>query len=143
MGGVDSGDHVRGYYRVRTKFRKFYMYIFTFMLDVAITNAYKIIKYHTQGSQANNMKAFRVKLATQLIAHYNSRKLRGRHSINVKPLPLSHFPLKHPEGERGKCKACLPRRNDTRWFCTDCEAWLCHSGQSESDCFLKWYKYGL
>ncbi len=48
MGGVDSGDQARGYYRMRTKFRKFYMYIYTFLLDVAITNAQKLHKHHSQ-----------------------------------------------------------------------------------------------
>ena len=36
MGGVDRGDQLRGYYSCRTKSRKFYKYIFTFLLDVAI-----------------------------------------------------------------------------------------------------------
>ena len=37
MGGVDCGDQLHGYYSCRTKSRKFYKYIFTFLLDVAIT----------------------------------------------------------------------------------------------------------
>ena len=36
MGGVDSGDQLRGYYRCRVKSRKFYKYIFYFL----ITNAF-------------------------------------------------------------------------------------------------------
>ena len=40
MGGVDRGNQLRGYYSCRTKSRKFYKYIFTFLLDVAITNSF-------------------------------------------------------------------------------------------------------
>ena len=37
MGGVDCGDQLRGYYSCHTKSSK---YIFQFLFDVAITNAY-------------------------------------------------------------------------------------------------------
>ena len=40
MGGVDLGDQLRGSYHVRLKNRKNYKYIFCFLFDVAITNAY-------------------------------------------------------------------------------------------------------
>ena len=40
MAGVDKGDQLRQYYRVRTKCTKHYKYIFWFMFDVAITNAF-------------------------------------------------------------------------------------------------------
>ena len=44
MGGVDCGDQLRGYYRCRSKSRNFYKYIFFFLFDVAITNAYLLLK---------------------------------------------------------------------------------------------------
>ena len=44
MGGVDRGDQIRGYYSCRTKCRKFYKYIFYFLFDVAVTNAYILQK---------------------------------------------------------------------------------------------------
>ena len=31
MGAIDTGDQLRGYYRCRTKFRKFYMYVSSFI----------------------------------------------------------------------------------------------------------------
>ena len=39
VGGIDGGDQVRCYYS-----RKFYKYIFHFLLDVAITNAFILQK---------------------------------------------------------------------------------------------------
>ena len=44
MRGVDRGDQIRGYYKTRTKCRKFYKYIFWFLFDTAITNSYVLHK---------------------------------------------------------------------------------------------------
>ena len=44
MGGVDRGDQLRGYYNCKVKSRKFYKYIFYFLLDVSITNAFILYK---------------------------------------------------------------------------------------------------
>ena len=40
MAGVDKSDHFRGYYAVRMKSTKNYKYIFWFLFDVAIVNAF-------------------------------------------------------------------------------------------------------
>ena len=48
MGGVDRGDQLRGYYGCRMKSRKFYKYIFYFLLDVTITNAFILYNYTTR-----------------------------------------------------------------------------------------------
>ncbi len=45
MGGVDSGDQARGYYRMQTKFQKSVCILYTFLLDVAITITYKLAKH--------------------------------------------------------------------------------------------------
>ena len=42
MGGVDKGDQLRHYYRIRTKCVKNYKYIFWFLVDMVITNAHII-----------------------------------------------------------------------------------------------------
>jgi len=40
MDGVDKGDQLRQYYSVRTKSKKMYKYIFWFLFDVTIMNAF-------------------------------------------------------------------------------------------------------
>ena len=140
MGGVDEGDQSRGYNRLRTKFRKFYMYIFCFLTDVAITNSFILYKNFSTSPSMKSVKEFRLKLAKQLIGNYSSRKLPGRHSLPIQTLPLSHFPTKNLQGKRGRCKCCHPRRTDTPWYCNKCKEWLCHSGDPTTDCFLKWHK---
>ena len=61
--GVDRGDQLRGYNHCHTKSRKFYTYIFYFLLDVAITNSSILMKHHTAKGSKMTIKDFRLKLA--------------------------------------------------------------------------------
>ena len=70
MGGVDRGDQLQGYYSSRSKSRKFYKYIFYFLLDVTITNAFILMKKHTNKGSKMTIKDFRLKLASELIGDY-------------------------------------------------------------------------
>ena len=63
MGAVDTGDQLRGYYRCRTKFRKFYMYVYTFLKDVVITNGFILHKHCVPTSGIKTIKQFRMELA--------------------------------------------------------------------------------
>lgn len=74
MGGVDRGDQLRGYYACRTRSRKFYRYttascmfnhhqclchryIYHFLLDVSITNAFVTSKeFFPQGLSFHTVK---------------------------------------------------------------------------------------
>lgn len=149
MGGVDRGDQLRGYYRCRVKSRKFYKYIFYFLLDVAITNSY--VLYHGWSPRPHTVKCiktFRLKLAHELIGDYCTRRRAGRGGSSVLPLPFHHYPIKLPpatpsQRKRGRCAHCSSirhKRTDTQWFCRECDVWLCHSGYEQSDCFLLWHK---
>ena len=115
MGGVDRGDQLRGYYRCRTKSRKFYKYIFYFLLDVAITNAFILMKNHTTKGSKMTIKDFRLQLASQLIGDYCSHHRRGRTSSSIRPLPLRHFPVKVDDDssstkrKRSICALCRQR----------------------------------
>ena len=77
MGGVDNGDQKRQHYRCPTKFRKFYMYICSFLKDVCITNAYILHKQHSPNPKYKTMLEFRTRLAIELIGDYCSRKRPG------------------------------------------------------------------
>ena len=148
MGGVDRGDQVRGYYSCRMKSRKFYKYIFYFLLDVAITNAFILYKDYTTDPKYKTIKDFRVQLAKELIGDYCSRKRASRQGSSLRSLPLRHFPVKLVAEEpskrnRKRCARCLEKydkRTDTHWFCQECGVPLCHTGNATNDCFLLWHK---
>jgi len=135
MGGIDRGDQLHGYYNCHTKSRKFYKYIFYFLLDVTITNAYILYKHYSPHSKIK-VKEFRLKLGTELIGEYCSRRRPGRTSSAIVLLPLRHFPIKlqsesQPNKKpRGRCAHCSKSHQwtDTSWFCHECNVWLCHSG---------------
>lgn len=137
MGGVDRGDQLRGYYQVRLKCRKVYKYIYNFLFDVAITNAYIIYQLSHPHSKLR-IKQFRVQLANELIGNYCSKTTTA--SRKQKKLPLAHFPFRDQQRKRGRCSLCKEKkkRTDTVWCCQECDIWLCHQGTTE-DCFMKWH----
>ena len=146
MGGVDRGDQKRGYYQCRSKSRKFYKYIFYFLFDVAITNTYVLLRQFTE-YPIKHIKDYRIQLAKLLIGDYCSRRRPGRSGGLIRPLPLRHFPIKISDPnrqnwhKRGRCERCKAanKRADTMWWCQECGVWLCHTGDSETDCFLMWH----
>lgn len=144
IGGVDRGDQKRGYYNCRTKSRKFYKYIFYFLLDVAITDTHILLSQYT--GYTATIKDFRIHLAKLLIGDYCSRRRPGRGGGLTRSLSLRHFSAKiqHAEGKgykRGRCAHCnvANKRADVPWWCQECRVWLCHTGISETDCFLSWH----
>ena len=148
MGGVDRADQLRGYYSCRYKSRKFYKYVFFFLLDVAITNAFILHKHYAVAPELKNIKEFRLKLAAELIGEYCSQRTVGRGGSSIVSLPLHHFPIKlnletPNKRSRGRCAQCKKshQRTDKQWYCSECGVWLCHSGNQFSDCFLTWHKH--
>ena len=100
MGGVGYSDQLRKYYHFRLKSRKFYKYIFWFLVELCIVNTYIMCKDHTDLTKTN-LKEFRSKLATDLIGSYCSRKRCGKCS-SIKAF-LSHRTLAH-----SRCRTLTP-----------------------------------
>ena len=149
MGGVDRGDQLRGYYSCRTKCRKFYRYIYHFLLDVTITNSFILYKNFLPQPKYKMVKEFRLQLARELVGDYCSRCRPGCCSGAIVPLQLQHFPttIAMESGprktKRGRCSHCLQHKNkrtDSQWFCNECGVWLCHNGDKTCDCFYLWHK---
>ena len=147
MGGVDTGDQLRGYYECRKRSRKFYKYVYHFLFDVAVTNSI-LQKYFSRGEKLS-LKEFRLKLASQLIGDYCSRSRLGRTPSLVRSLPLRHFPIKvnadnYAKRKRGRCVQCQKTRKarvDSSWYCRECGVWLCHTDDTPTDCFLLWHTH--
>ena len=61
--------------------------IFHFLLDMAITNAFILQKGYCEDAPFSSIKEFRLKLASELIGDYCSRRRAGRSGV-VRSLPL-------------------------------------------------------
>jgi hypothetical protein len=142
MGGVDRADQLRSYYQRKVKTTKYYMYIFHFLLECAISNSFILMKNYSQhvlGSFLN----FRQELAEQLIQDYCNRKryslltevfstaldasttpTKRRRCSDVQA--VQHFPVRGPS--KGRCSYCwyiLEERHDTITTCRQCNVHLC------------------
>ena len=129
---------------------EFYKYIFHFLLDVAITNAFILQKGYCEDAPFSSIKEFRLKLASKLIGDYCSRRRAGRSGGVVHSLPLRHFPTTIPESDPSKkakhkracCTRCYSRSKRsmyTSWYCPQCQVWLCHTGEQSTDCYMSWH----
>lgn len=151
MSVVDNGDQMRNYSRVRLKSSKYYKYIFWFLFNVAVTNAYILSNYRVTTTSVNSLKNFRLNLSSTLIGEYNSRKRIGRprSTTHLSPAlpppdcvgsppaqsPRAHLHLpSHSHGKR--CVYCQKhrqpsRRRETVWVCSECpgEPALCLTGE--------------
>ena len=143
MGGVDYNDQLRQYYHVRMKGRKYYKYVWWFLFDSAVRNAYVLCKHHTYLS-VPSLKNFRIDLAKALIGDYCSRKRPGCPSATPTAHRLceDHFPTKGASKPR-RCFYCQhhrgKQRHETLRQCKTCGVFLCHSGR-EDDCFLLYHR---
>ena len=78
-------------------------------LDVAITNAFILMKNLTSKGSKMTSKDFRLELASELIGDYCSCHRRARTSSSIRTLPLRHFPVKVNDNscpakrKRGNC----------------------------------------
>ena len=147
MGGVDRNDQLRQYYAVRTKCRKFYKYLFWFLFESSQANSY-ILHSNYSTARRQPLKEFWLEVAKHLIADYHSKKRHNRHPAPPTALSLLHFPMKRRNSSsasvRGRCWFCWHKRQqqrrDTQWYCHECQLHLCHTGDSQSDCFFLHHK---
>ena len=142
---LTEGINGVGTTRCRSKSRKFYKYIFFFLFNVAITNAFILLK--SSGScPFMDLKSFPLQLAKDLVGEYCSRRRRGRGGSVIHQLPFRHFPIRLDNSD-GPCRPHVPcalhrdtnhRRVASTWYCMECDEWLCHTGDAD-DCFMRWH----
>ena len=96
MGGVDLNDHMRGYYMVGRKSKKWWRCLMWFFVDVAIVNAYileKLSPHHRSRTQL----AFRLDLVKLMLGNFSARRL----SVSSGHLEGGHWPINF---SKGRCK---------------------------------------
>ncbi|XP_052271623.1 piggyBac transposable element-derived protein 4-like [Dreissena polymorpha] len=134
MGGVDVHDQYRLCYEVGRNSKKWWRYLFWFMINTAIVNAYLLFKETSKRRHSKKRFGhldFREELAEHLIGGYTKRKRASQgqaqagliNKENVGPHVHAILP-----GKRRRCKyhsLVLKERTDTRYGCTTCMTPLC------------------
>ena len=143
MGGVDLADQLRSYYKVGRPCKKWWRYIFWFLLDVTLVNAWVIFQASTHNPPMRrnyDQLAFRVELAELLRAGFTSRKhVKGRRSATlIAAVDPDNVEGHHPvriQSKRGRavCRQCSQAGRKTHagyqietcYKCSVCDIALC------------------
>ena len=152
MGGVDLNDQLRSYYPSGRSGKKWWRFIFWYLLDVSICNAFIVegqSSHRASSRSRRSLLSFKLELAKQLIGGFCGRKKyagKKRKSTNLdNALSLPNLPGHREvklEGRKGACINCsvCGRRNpsgrtpETVFGCDRCGVHLCRSG-----CFLEYH----
>ncbi|XP_068671890.1 piggyBac transposable element-derived protein 4-like [Montipora foliosa] len=138
MGGVDRADQLRSFYFTGYSSRKWYRYIFWFLFNLAVCNAFVLESFHrtTRGQTKRAMINFRLDLAKQLISDFSQqqRKRRSQEPQQHSVAREAHVSV-HVEGRKRKCVQCSKagRRTpkgykvETRFECSLCKVALCRT----------------
>lgn len=132
MNGVDRADQLRSTYSICRKAAKWWKYLFWFMVDVAICNAFILMKeskHHTIKTKSGRRRErtqleFRTQLAHQLLGDYWGK--RKRESIpEHQTRGLSHWPTEMDK--KRTCKYCAKNkiRRERIHGCEQCGVNLC------------------
>ena len=149
MGGVDLNDQLCSYYRIGRASHKWWRYIFWFLLNISITNAWILYKCSTHQppipTNYDHLK-FRLELASLLRAGYSSRKIvSGRRAHCISRLPvasLNGHELVKIDGRSKICRECslMSRKTsrgykiETTYKCKNCDVALC-----KGRCFVSFH----
>ncbi|CAB3247092.1 unnamed protein product [Arctia plantaginis] len=145
MGGVDRFDQKRGTYPVARRSRRWWMRLYYFMVDAAITNAY--ILYAQKVRYPMSTLQFRTLLGRNLIGTFTSRRKRVSNLpsfVSKRPKVDSRQKAKYglPDDQRlsdvgshlpgpldsyRRCRACSSNANSkkSKIQCIRCEVALC------------------
>ena len=139
MGGVDLNDQLRMKYDVGRNGKKAWRYIFWFLLNSAIVNAY--ILFQTASRRMNKKKRFchldfRMELIEELIGGFTKRKRTplnemGEAGVLVDQENLQGHVSTRMPGDHKTCKyhtRVLKKRKETVYGCTTCNVHLCKDG---------------
>ena len=151
MGGVDHSDQLRSYYSVSRPSHKWYRYIFWFIFEAVLGNAFIIDKEKVNRLGRRTVYEFRLALAKQLIGGFSSHSEHKKRSQKALFLELcissenspGHF-ISRREGNAHKrhCVQCKKdgkktasnRAKETIYVCAQCDVALC-----KEPCFLRFH----
>ena len=136
MGGVDRSDQLCSFYSTGWQSRKWYKYIFWFVFNLSVCNAFVLEGFHHVSChrRKRTLIAFKLELAKCLINGFSQRKRRRSLDRPESPsIPVDSHTSVHVKGRKRKCVQCIKagRRTEkgykveTRFECCLCKVALC------------------
>ncbi|CAK1603653.1 unnamed protein product [Parnassius mnemosyne] len=148
MGGVDKADMLISLYRIALKSKKWYMNIFSHLIDISLNNAWLVYKREMQemGDNSIPLKRFRIQIADALIKSDTRIKIVIDSEIPAeitKPIVPRPPPEMRLDGinhlpdidTQGRCRLCI--KGKTMIKCLKCDVRLCLTQKKK--CFLQFH----
>ena len=143
MGGVDLADQQRSYYGVGRESKKFWTYLAWYIINTSIVNSFILMMKSLPRPlthEQHNMThlKYRMKIVSQLVGGFSSRKRAGRRGVEAPVIEPSHL-AGHDLVKMAKklvCRNCsqLGRKTpqgcgiSSTWSCRTCKVALCRDG---------------
>ena len=133
MGGVDLNDQLCMYYKAGRPSHKWWRYVFWFLVNVSITNAWILFRESGQARNYTHVK-FCTELADRLRGNFRSRKQRPTQSPpHLVLLQVNGHSLIRIEGRSRVCRVCSKRgiktskghKKESTYECESCKVALC------------------
>lgn len=135
MGGVDRNNQLRAKTPVGRPAKKWWKYIFFFVINLCITNAFIVYKESSvrQRKKRYTLLDFRVDVAKELIGQFSRRKMHC-----CVPQPDQRHRLIRVVGAKRRCRWCSKQqiRRETVYGCNSCNIHLCKNG-----CFVNYHSH--
>lgn len=138
MGKVDLADQNRKYYSISKKSVKWWFYVFWFLMDIAMHNAYNlfIMTNNPSTKKKMNFLEFKLQVIEGLSKNVSSRKRKGKFNDRTVPINAENVELHKKMKIAGRKRICQQCRRHNRktasnryvessWECTFCNVCLC------------------
>ena len=132
MNGVDHTDQLRSSYNTGRKALKWWKYLFHFLLDICLVNAFILMResyHHQQKTSSGRIRPrkqldFRMRLAHQMLDSFCGKRKRVVEPMTIAPA-VQHWPT--VTGKRRVCKMCAQngKRSEPVTACEQCQVHLC------------------
>ena len=133
MNGVDRADQLRSSYPTGRKAMKWWKYLFHFLLDVCLVNAFVLMRQsanHQLKTKTGRVRTlqqleYRMKLGHRMLDTFSTKRKRSVSLQETPTPPAHHWPLVN--GKRKLCKMCSRngKRSEPVTACEQCKIHLC------------------
>lgn len=142
MGGVDLADMLIALYRTEMKAHRWYIPLFSQMIDICINNAWLLYRRESNCPKTMKLKDFRCAIADSLLTvdrvvqNINTevkKIVTHENHMDVRYDQVGHMPS---FASKGRCKFCV--KGQTKYICVKCQVRLCLV--EDRNCFYNYHQ---